>query len=81
MSYILYNDQPPNAKSRSSKGHNKGVILANKKGGLWLIHSVPHFPQFGSSYSYPETGTIFGQSFLCISMDLTNLNKVGMYLL
>lgn len=75
--YILYNDEPPNRKSNSIKGHNKGVVLANTEGGFWLVHSVPHFPPIGADYTYPRSGTVYGQSFLCISLDLPNLDKVG----
>lgn len=77
--YALYNDEPPEGKSIGSKGHTKGAVLADSTGGFWLVHSVPHFPQVGSSYSYPSTGITYGQSFLCISLDLSNLNKVGEY--
>lgn len=73
----MYNDQPPNRKSKTKKGHNKGVVLANTEGGFWLVHSVPHFPQIGLNYTYPRTGAVFGQSFLCVSLDLSNLDKVG----
>ncbi|KAJ8969395.1 hypothetical protein NQ314_001794 [Rhamnusium bicolor] len=78
--YILYNDQPPNRKSKANKGHNKGVVMANNTSGFWLVHSVPHFPETGVSYIFPRTGAVFGQSFLCISMDLNNLNNVGIQL-
>lgn len=73
--YILYNDQPPYG-TMSSKGHTKGVVMANEKEGFWLIHSVPHFPPL-NRYSYPETGTHFGQSFLCISLNVSNIDRVG----
>lgn len=54
-------------------------MLGNKEGGVWLVHSVPHFPPHPfERYSYPNTGTPFGQSFLCLSLNLKNLNKVGM---
>ncbi|XP_063915959.1 deoxyribonuclease-2-alpha [Zophobas morio] len=80
LSYVLYNDQPPNEPSKPYKGHTKGVILADVDGGLWLVHSVPHFLPLSSKYEYSPTGTVKGQSFLCISLDLKNLNKVGIQL-
>lgn len=73
----MYNDQPPEHRSQANKGHTKGVVLADKTGGLWLIHSVPNFPLLSSNYTYPRTGAEYGQSFLCISLDLKNLNAVG----
>ncbi|CAH1958023.1 unnamed protein product [Acanthoscelides obtectus] len=77
--HVLYNDQPPQHKSNEEKGHNKGVILAESQGGFWLVHSVPHFPDIGDkTYNFPRTGAVYGQSFLCISTDLRNLDTVGM---
>ncbi|CAH0560064.1 unnamed protein product, partial [Brassicogethes aeneus] len=78
--HILYNDQPPVGETSEVKGHTKGVVLANENGGIWLIHSTPHFPPIGRGYSYPKTGTVYGQSFLCISLDVSNLNEVGQQL-
>lgn len=77
--HILYNDEPPNKPSKSNKGHTKGVVLGDKEGGIWLVHSVPHFPPAGPNYTYPLTGSLYGQSFLCLSLDLKNLDAVGTY--
>ncbi|GJQ82853.1 putative deoxyribonuclease II [Trypoxylus dichotomus] len=81
--YILYNDQPPNKKPNDNKGHAKGVVVGNQDGGFWLIHSVPNFPSPPASgeYTYPLTGSVYGQSFLCISLDSNNLNEIGRQLL
>lgn len=38
---------------------------------------MPQFPLHSSNYIYPRTGAEYGQSFLCISLDLKNLNAVG----
>lgn len=73
----MYNDQPPNVHPNGKKGHTKGIVLGNEAGGLWIIHSVPLFPPVEGIYSYPFTGTIYGQSFLCISLNATNLDHVG----
>ncbi|XP_025835051.1 plancitoxin-1-like [Agrilus planipennis] len=76
--YILYNDEQPEGTVNFRKGHTKGTILANEKGGLWLLHSVPKFPSTNAgSYFYPHNGYQYGQSFLCISFDLINLNLIG----
>jgi deoxyribonuclease-2 len=77
VTYVLYNDQPPNQPSKGTKGHTKGVVLADVASGLWLVHSVPNFPPLGSKYTFPSTGFPKGQSFLCISLSLENLDKVG----
>lgn len=47
---IAYNDEPPNRKSNSNKGHLKGVIVADERSGFWLIHSVPLYPNISSEW-------------------------------
>lgn len=58
-----------------SGGHSKGVILSSlASGGIWIQHSVPHFPLIDSNnlhYQYPSTGKINGQVFHCISFSTT----------
>ncbi|XP_060531435.1 deoxyribonuclease-2-alpha isoform X2 [Cylas formicarius] len=80
LTYILYNDESPYGPKTSTKGHTKGIVMAENYGGFWLIHSVPHFPHSLNHYQYPETGIHYGQSFLCVSLDLENLNTVGLQL-
>ncbi|CAH1159489.1 unnamed protein product [Phaedon cochleariae] len=80
LMYILYNNEPPNQKTCSNKGHTKGVVVGEHSGGYWLVHSVPHFPELGKKYTFPRSGAVYGQSFLCISLDLKNLNTVGVQL-
>lgn len=74
--HILYNDQPPDQKSNLKKGHTKGVVMLDKNEGVWIVHSIPNFPIVGQHY-YPLTGTVYGQSVLCISLNYTNLDHVG----
>ncbi|PSN49987.1 hypothetical protein C0J52_08765 [Blattella germanica] len=77
--WIQYNDQPPQGATTSQLGHTKGVLMTNESGGFWLVHSVPHFPPSPNStmlYSYPLTGTHYGQSFLCISLNSSQIDLV-----
>uniref|UniRef100_A0A0G4HLC1 Uncharacterized protein n=1 Tax=Chromera velia CCMP2878 TaxID=1169474 RepID=A0A0G4HLC1_9ALVE len=59
------------AQSHGSCGHSKGVIAMAPSGGFWLLHSVPTWPDSGSGSKYagfPESQTVYGQSFLCVSI-------------
>uniref|UniRef100_A0A182P5R4 Mitochondrial proton/calcium exchanger protein n=1 Tax=Anopheles epiroticus TaxID=199890 RepID=A0A182P5R4_9DIPT len=79
---IMYNDEPTNAPVDMERGHTKGVVSTDGTTGYWLIHSVPKFPPtVGTEYSYPHTGMLYGQSFLCISLNATEMERVGQQLL
>ena len=76
---VLYNDQPPDGAGLESRGHSKGVLVADGSKGFWIIHSIPHFPPnigAGAKYNYPNTGRVYGQSILCISLNTDQINKV-----
>ncbi|XP_054163410.1 deoxyribonuclease-2-like [Oppia nitens] len=78
ISYINYNDETPDAKTTSGGAHAKGVVGTDKTHGFWLIHSVPKFPSKESThtYEYPETGSLYGQTALCISISIDEVDKV-----
>ncbi|KAJ1347910.1 Deoxyribonuclease II [Parelaphostrongylus tenuis] len=77
---IAYNDDWPDThKANNGRGHSKGVAVANREGGFWLIHSVPNFPPI-KKYEYPESGTKFAQSLLCISFGVDALPAVSQYM-
>ncbi len=69
--YIVYNDEHPDGNTSFTAGHTKGVVVFGKKQGFWLIHSVPKYPSSVETgeYGYPHTGQMYGQSFLCITLD------------
>lgn len=74
---ILYNDQTPNSTTVKF-GHSKGLVLGNSDGGIWIVHSVPHFVDDAQKeYSYPHTGLMYGQNFLCLSLNRTELDYIG----
>ncbi|ETN58020.1 deoxyribonuclease ii [Anopheles darlingi] len=75
---ILYNDEPTNGPTDMERGHTKGVFSTDGKTGFWLIHSVPKFPpEIGTEYSYPHTGQLYGQSFLCITLNASQMETVA----
>lgn len=80
-SYFMYNDQPPTGTASSSYGHTKGVVAIGPTDSLWILHSCPHYPS-PTSYAFPEKETIYGQTFLCMSIDSSTVNTIaGQFLL
>lgn len=82
VAYLLYNDQPPKesaVRESSSRGHTKGVLLLDKEGGIWLVHSVPRFPPPASSakYSWPPNARTYGQTLICVSFPLAQFQQIG----
>jgi deoxyribonuclease II len=74
----MYNDEPTNGNTDGSRGHTKGVVVANDISGFWLVHSVPKFPpEIGGNYDYPHSGLTYGQSFLCMSFTGDQMDEVG----
>ncbi len=77
--WILYNDEMPedaNRNDSSSYGHTKGVIAFDlaTKSAFWLLHSWPKFADpVASGMPTPE----YGQTFLCISIDLATASKIA----
>uniref|UniRef100_A0A4W6E3D8 Deoxyribonuclease-2-alpha n=1 Tax=Lates calcarifer TaxID=8187 RepID=A0A4W6E3D8_LATCA len=64
--YMLYNDQPPDPyKAPSSFGHSKGVVMLDRRTGVWLSHSTPRFPTYHSKVFWPESGHANAQTFMC----------------
>ncbi|KAL2092429.1 hypothetical protein ACEWY4_012227 [Coilia grayii] len=85
--YILYNDQPPTPEPETgstgnvgrSGGHTKGVVLFDKQQGYWLVHSTPHFPppKKAGAFSYPDSGIVNGQNFICVTYPLDHFQTIG----
>jgi deoxyribonuclease-2 len=77
--WILYNDEMPKQaghEDKGSYGHTKGVIVFNTetKTAFWLLHSWPKFADLkDADLPTPE----YGQTFLCISLDLATANAIA----
>jgi deoxyribonuclease-2 len=70
--WILYNDEMPagaGASDSGSYGHTKGVIVFDtaSKTAFWLLHS---WPKFVSPKAKEMPVPDYGQTYLCISIDL-----------
>jgi deoxyribonuclease-2 len=81
--WILYNDErpdaaknPPSQADDGSLGHTKGVLAFDTatKTALWLLHSWP-------KYAMPGEKTMptpkYGQTYLCLSIDLDTANAIA----
>eukprot|EP01137_Pigoraptor_chileana_P025645 Opistho-2@95417 len=77
--YAFYNDQLKESTS-SYYAHAKGIVAYASTGGFWLVHSMPLFtdgPAKTKKYTVPSNGVIYGQSFICVSLNIANINIVG----
>jgi len=82
--WLIYNDQGSSGPSCGYCGHTKGVLGFDAAGAFWLIHSVPLYPPAvnnGGSYSYPTSGAVYGQSFLCTTLPFDAIEDVAYQLL
>ena len=82
MGYILYNDQFDD-KSLASRAHAKGVIVFDDKSIIWIAHSIPNYPPRQSDHQYGiDAGQLrYGQSMICLSLDISALEQIGKQLL
>jgi deoxyribonuclease-2 len=77
--WILYNDEMPTdakRKDSSSFGHTKGVIAFDtaSKTAFWLLHS---WPKFADPPATDMPTPIYGQTYLCLSLDLATACKIA----
>ncbi|KRX45385.1 Plancitoxin-1, partial [Trichinella murrelli] len=73
---LMYNDAYPNNTVNWNAGHCKGVVAFDSFFGIWLIHSIPKFP-LPTTFLYPNTGKVYGQTALCISFDQNALPLIA----
>jgi deoxyribonuclease-2 len=90
LAVVHWNDDPPArflplpSTPGSFNAHAKGVLAADAAGGVWLTHSWPHFPDslaFAPAWGIGEASTIYGQSFLCVSLPLPQVERLAAALL
>ncbi|VDP82726.1 unnamed protein product [Echinostoma caproni] len=69
--YAVYNDEKPGVLTAVEKtlvGHLKGAVAFDNSSGLWIIHSIPKLSESPDQYQYPDTGRIYGQHMLCVTL-------------
>jgi deoxyribonuclease-2 len=77
--WILYNDEKPSVAGGADNGnlgHTKGVVAfdTQSKTAFWLLHSWPQYAAPG----LPGMPTpMYGQTFLCISLDIATANSIA----
>ena len=77
--WILYNDEMPDSAQRhddGQKGHTKGVIAfdTDSKTAFWMLHS---WPKFADPCATEDPTPKYGQTYMCISLDLDTANKIA----
>lgn len=51
--------------------------MLDKQTGVWLSHSTPKFPTYGSKDFWPISGNINGQTFICVTYSYDEFEKIG----
>ena len=78
FNYFFWNDDKtvkdgPSSSAANSKAHAKGTLVYNSISGAFLLHSLPRFPTRTSENivleELPNNTGLYGQTFLCISVD------------
>lgn len=77
--WILYNDEMPadaNRQDNGSFGHTKGVIAFDtaSQTAFWLLHS---WPKFADPHAAQMPTPIYGQTFLCLSLDMATASAIA----
>lgn len=80
LNYVMYNDETPAGHKSSTRGHTKGVVAFDESSGkgFWLVHSIPRWPPVqADGYSVPTDTQKYGQSFLCMSFNVADLDTAA----
>jgi deoxyribonuclease-2 len=83
--WILYNDEMPesfslNKHDDGTRGHTKGVLAFDTESetAFWLLHSWPKFMEPGAE---KDPTPKYGQTYLCISLNLKTANEIAAQML
>lgn len=77
ITHVFYNDESPDDNNHQSYGHTKGILGIDSDSGIWLVHSVPRWPPYVSSgYSFPSYAATYGQSFLCMNYNISEMTAI-----
>jgi deoxyribonuclease-2 len=80
LGWILYNDEIPDeirtGSDNGNLGHTKGVIAFDtaSKTAFWLLHS---WPKFADPNAAKDPTPKYGQTYLCLSLDLASASKIA----
>ncbi len=77
--WLLYNDEMPESTKKrddAHKGHSKGVIAFDTatETAYWLLHS---WPKFMDPDATNDPTPKYGQTYLCVSLDLATARKIA----
>ena len=72
----------PSTTTGKTNAHSKGVLVADVNGGFWITHSWPEWPDLltfapSSGGAIGNASTIYGQSFLCISLNPGGVESIA----
>ena len=73
--YMAYNDDtPPDADAATATyAHGKGVLLADKTRGFFLVHSKPNWPNMRATGIGAFPDVVYAQSLMCFTMSAAEI--------
>jgi len=78
VGYVLWNDEAPDGSTNNNKAHAKGIVVFDTSQGFFFRHSIPNFPPAKESgFSYPASGAIYGQTLICLTLDINTIDTVA----
>ena len=76
--YGMWNDQPDNQHSADQiYAHSKGIFQTDDRQGFYLIHSMPSFPAPRKDGYQRLPDQTYGQSFLCLTVNINQIDMLG----